>query len=109
MHMILIFNADNRTHMTNITKRYRRKNKHYTPLDAPPDPKASYKQILTWTRTRQTFWYVGYQDNDFISYVLQGNDGHQIILNHYLRKPRSYQYSFDNLPGKAAQSLCVPS
>lgn len=98
--MILIFNADNRTHMTNITKRYRRKNKHYTPLNAPPDPKASYKQILTWTRTRQTFWYVGYQDNDFISYVLQGNDGHQIILNHYLRKPRSYQYSFDNLPGK---------
>ena len=81
------------------THPYKLKNKNYKPLEPPPDQKALYRQILTWTRNKQTFWYIESQKKDYVCYALQGNDGHKIQLKHYLNKPSRFQYEFLNFPG----------
>ena len=84
----------------------KKKNQNYKPLDPPPDKKALYKQILTWTRNKQTFWYIGSQEKDYVCYVLQGNDGHKILFKHYLTRPNHSQYEFVNFPGRYTYQEC---
>lgn len=89
-----------------MRNRYKKKNKNYRPLEPVPDRKVLYNQILTWTRNKQTFWYIGTQKKDYVCYVLQGNDGHKILFKHYLAMPRHSQYEFVNFPGYYTYKEC---
>ena len=79
--------------------KYKNKNKHYKPLEEPPDKKAQYKTLLAWTRSKLTYWYISDEGPDFTEYKLQGKDGHNIYLTHYYNRPEEYAYKFTNFPG----------
>ena len=89
-----------------LKNQIKKKNKNYRPLEPLPDKKALYNQILAWTRNKQTFWYIGSQEKDYVCYVLQGNDGHKIFFKHYLAKPSHSQYEFVNFPGHYTYKEC---
>ena len=59
--------------------KYKNKNKHYKPLEEPPDKKDQYKTLLAWTRSKLTYWYISDEGPDFTEYKLQGKDGHNIL------------------------------